>query len=326
MFGRRSDGYLIRKIDPIVALMPHIMSQRNDAMVQLEYEIDYGKLARYVVRKEQEGVKLTFMDVVIAAFVRTIAELPELNRFIINKRVYARNTLSVSFAVLRSNGENVSDVDENTTKCYFDPHDTIFDVARRMNEVIEEARKPDADNATMRIASALLKSPIARPAVSVLKWMDRHGMMPRFYVLRDEAGETLLAASSVWAVVDRQSRAMVNNEELGVHIDPVETGEEIRLPGAVKKLETTQEKRFRVPAEYLDENGHMNNTFYYSVAEDCLGRDARRDRLLEIGTEHVSEALCGEELLLRWTESEALGYVTGSFGDKPIFRMNLKYA
>ena len=182
MFGRRSDGHLIRKIDPIVALMPHIMSQRNDAMVQLEYEIDYGKLARYVVRKEQEGVKLTFMDVVIAAFVRTIAELPELNRFIINKRVYARNTLSVSFAVLRSNGENVSDVDENTTKCYFDPHDTIFDVARRMNEVIEEARKPDADNATMRIASALLKSPIARPAVSVLKWMDRHGMMPKMII------------------------------------------------------------------------------------------------------------------------------------------------
>lgn len=169
-----------------------------------------------------------------------------------------------------------------------------------------------------------------RPGETILAetWpgKTRHGMMPRFYVLRDEAGETLLAASSVWAVVDRQSRAMVNNEELGVHIDPVETGEEIRLPGAVKKLETTQEKRFRVPAEYLDENGHMNNTFYYSVAEDCLGRDARRDRLLEIGTEHVSEALCGEELLLRWTESEGLGYVTGSFGDKPIFRMNLKYA
>ena len=113
---------------------------------------------------------------------RKAAIYTELNRFIINKRVYARNTLSVSFAVLRSNGENVSDVDENTTKCYFDPHDTIFDVARRMNEVIEEARKPDADNATMRIASALLKSPIARPAVSVLKWMDRHGMMPRFII------------------------------------------------------------------------------------------------------------------------------------------------
>ena len=153
----------------------------------------------------------------------------------------------------------------------------------------------------------------------------RHGMMPRFYVLRDAGGETLLAASSIWAVVDRQTRAMVNNEELGVHIDPLETGEEIRLPGAIKKLETTQERLFRVPAEYLDENGHMNNTFYYTVAEDCLGRDARRDRLLEVSTEHVSEALCGEELLLRWAESEGLGYITGSLGDKLIFRMNLRY-
>ena len=179
MFGRRSDGYLIRKIDPIVALMPHIMTERNDAMVQLEYEIDYGKLARYVVSKEQEGVKLRFMDVMIAAFVRTISELPELNRFIINKRIYARKTLSVSFAVLRSNGENVSDVDENTTKCYFDPHDTIFDVAERITAVIEEARKPDADNATMRVASALLKSPVARLAVKVLIWMDKHGIMPK---------------------------------------------------------------------------------------------------------------------------------------------------
>ena len=179
MFGHRSDGYLIKGIDPIVSLMPHIMKDRNDAMVQLQYEIDYGKLTRYVVSKEQEGVKLTFMDVVIAAFVRTIAELPELNRFIINKRVYARKTLSVSFAVLRSNGENVSDVDENTTKCYFDPHDTIFDVARRMNEVIDEARKPDADNATMKVASAIIRSPVARPLVSFLLWTDKHGILPK---------------------------------------------------------------------------------------------------------------------------------------------------
>ena len=154
----------------------------------------------------------------------------------------------------------------------------------------------------------------------------RHGMMPRFYVLRDSEGQELLSASSVWAVVGRQSRAMVNNEEAGVHLDPLETGEEIRLPGAIKKLETTQERTFRVPAEYLDENGHMNNTFYYTVAEDCLGRDARRDKLREVHTEHVSEALCGEELQLRWAESEGLAYITGSFGDKAIFRMNLRYA
>ena len=182
MFGHRSDGYLIRYSDPIMGLTPHIMPERSDAQVMLTYEVDYAKLARYVVEKEAEGHKIRFMDIVIAAYVRTVAELPELNRFIINKNTYARKTLSVSFAVLRSNGPSPADVDENTTKCYFDPHDTVFDVSRRVSETIEEARKEDADNPTMRIASKLIKPFVLRPAVSFLKWLDKHGVMPAFII------------------------------------------------------------------------------------------------------------------------------------------------
>ncbi len=182
MFGHRSDGYLIKHIDPIIALTPHIMPDRSDAQVMLEYEVDYARLARYVVEKKGQGHDIRFMDIVIAAFVRTVAELPELNRFIINKQTYARKTLSVSFAVLRSNGPSPSDVDENTTKCYFDPHDTIFDVSRRISEAIDEARRPDADNATMKVAQAVLKPFVLRPAVCVLKWMDKHGIMPKMII------------------------------------------------------------------------------------------------------------------------------------------------
>ena len=199
MFGHRSDGYLIRHKDPIIGLIPHIMPDRVDAQVMLEYEVDYAKLARYVVAKEAEGHKIRFMDIVIAAFVRTVAELPELNRFIINKRTYARKHLCVSFAVLRSNGPSPSDVDENTTKCYFDPHDTIFDVSRRISEAIDEARKPDASNATMKTASALM--PLLRPGVAFLKWMDKHGMMP---------------ASIIDASPFHTSLFMTNNTSIGV--------------------------------------------------------------------------------------------------------------
>lgn len=154
----------------------------------------------------------------------------------------------------------------------------------------------------------------------------RHGMMPRFYVIQDEAGETRIAVSSVWAVVDRHTRAMVNNDDFGVTLEALETGEEIRLPAAVRRLETAQSGRFTVPADYLDENGHMNNTFYYTVAEHCIGRDARRDSLREVMTEHTSEALCGEELALRWGERDGLWYIVGENGAKCVFRMNLRYA
>ena len=156
----------------------------------------------------------------------------------------------------------------------------------------------------------------------------RHGMMPRFYAIRDEAGETCVAASSVWAVVDRHTRAMVRSEELGgafARLEPLETGEEIRLPGAVRRLETAQSADFTVPADYLDENGHMNNPHYYTVAERCIGRDARRDGLREAATEHLSEALCGETLSLRWGEQDGLWYILGEHEGKPVFRMNLRY-
>ena len=153
----------------------------------------------------------------------------------------------------------------------------------------------------------------------------RHGMMPRFYVIRGESGDTPIAVSAVWAVVDRQSRAMVSGEELGVTLEALETGEEIRLPGAVRRLATCESAAFTVPADYLDENGHMNNTRYYELAERCIGRDARRRGLREVLTEHLSEALCGEELSLRWGEQDGLWYILGEHGDKPVFRMNLRY-
>ena len=153
----------------------------------------------------------------------------------------------------------------------------------------------------------------------------RHGMMPRFYAIRDGAGKTAIAASSIWAVVDRQTRSMVNGEDYGVTLPGLETGEELKLPGLVRRLETPQSAVFTVPADYLDENGHMNNTFYYAVAERCIGRDARRDGLREAATEHQSEALCGEELRLRWGEQDGLWYILGEHADKPVFRMNLRY-
>jgi len=169
--------------------------------------------------------------------------------------------------------------------------------------------------------------PQAGETVSLNTWpgKPRHGMMPRFYTLTDAAGEKLLAVSSVWAVVDRQTRTMVNNEEVGVHLDALVTGEEIRLPGAIRKAETTEERDFTVPADYLDSNGHMNNTRYYTVAESCIGRDARQNTPVYIATEHISEALCGEKLTLRWAETDGQYYVSGENGDKPVFRMNLRY-
>lgn len=179
MFGRRADGRVLRKIDPIIALTPHLMPMRCDAQVFLNYKVDYEKLARYIVEKGAEGHRFTFMELLIAAYVRTVSEIPEINRFVCNKRLYARTQLTASFTILKDTGD-AGAIEENTVKCYFDPHDTIFDVAERVSTSIAANRREEADNSTMKLAKLLLRPVLANTVVGLVNLLDRYGIMPKY--------------------------------------------------------------------------------------------------------------------------------------------------
>lgn len=178
MFGHRPDGNVLKKVDPMITLTPYIMPMRCDAQVFLDYKVDYEKLVRYIVSKKEDGIHVSFLEIVIAAYVRTIAEVPEVNRFISNKRIYARNNLSVSFTVLQNMGDP-DQLTENTLKCYFDPHETIFEVAKRIGEAIEYGTKPEADNSIMKMLKALLKPAITNIGVYLFRFLDRYGIIPK---------------------------------------------------------------------------------------------------------------------------------------------------
>ena len=47
MFGLRSDGKKIKHIDPLMRVVPHIMFQRNDAMVMQAQEYDCENIDKY---------------------------------------------------------------------------------------------------------------------------------------------------------------------------------------------------------------------------------------------------------------------------------------
>ncbi len=180
MFGKRSDGWLVKEVDPIVALTPYLMPMRCDAQVMLDYAVDFERLARYIVKKNGEGYKISFMDIVVAAYVRAVSQLPEVNRFIANKRIYARKEIAVSFAVLKNTADG--SVQENTVKAKFDPHDTIYDVAARMEKDISISRQENAANSTMKLAKLLANPILANVIVFLARVLDRYGLLPRFIV------------------------------------------------------------------------------------------------------------------------------------------------
>ena len=151
-----------------------------------------------------------------------------------------------------------------------------------------------------------------------------HLLFPRYYSLETGDGEPLVKASALWCLVDSQSRKVVFPERYGVEIQGVVTGEEIALPGPPKRLTCTEERLFRVPYSYVDLNGHMNNTRYFDLAEDCIDAAAAGKRLRSVRTEYKNEARLGDELTLRWGRAGQRYYLTGA-GAKPAFVMALEY-
>ncbi len=181
MFGFRPEGRRFKHKDPIIQATPYFMPQRSDAQVFLQQELDYEILARYIADQSAKGKKITFMQLIIAAYVRSISQYPEINRFIMNKQLYSRKELSVSFALLRDTKDD--SIEETTIKLFFDPSDTIYDVAQRVNEAVAANRPMEESNAPMKFARFMLSMPILPNAVmGLVKLLDRYGLLPKVLI------------------------------------------------------------------------------------------------------------------------------------------------
>jgi pyruvate/2-oxoglutarate dehydrogenase complex dihydrolipoamide acyltransferase (E2) component len=178
MFGHRPDGKRLNNLDPIVQMTPYLMPMRCDAQVFLEHRADYETMSRYIAQKSQQGQKITFMQILVASYVRAVSRNPEVNRFIFNKQYYSRNNCSVSYTVLKNPQD--TDSNEDTVRILFDLTDTIFDVRDRMNDAVEKSRATEDGDFVIRLASALLGVPgLATLVVSVVKLLDRYGIAPK---------------------------------------------------------------------------------------------------------------------------------------------------
>ena len=177
MFGRRPDGKRLKKQDPIVQITPYLMPMRCDAQVFLDHRADFEKLSRYIAGKSLEGQKITFMQIIIAAYVRAVSANPEVNRFVFNKQVFIRNNCSVSFTLLKD--PQNPDSEENTVRILFDLTDTLFDVRDRINAAIEKGRKAEDGGFALNLARTVLRIPgFTTFIVALTRLLDRYGLAP----------------------------------------------------------------------------------------------------------------------------------------------------
>ena len=169
------DGRKIKTIDPMYKLISHIMVERCDAMNMIELTVQQDPIRKYIRRKKDEGYTFSHLAVVLAAYIRTIAEYPFLNRFVVNKTLYARNEVAIGMVVLKP-----GETEGTMNKMYFKPDMTIYQVQEVLDDYINTNRGAGKTNSTDKLMANLLSIPgLARVGVNFIKWVDKHGWLPK---------------------------------------------------------------------------------------------------------------------------------------------------
>ena len=172
----RADGKRLRHTDPMYRVAAHIMDKRVDSMNMTTIDIPYEPMQEYINKKRKEGVRISHLALVIAAYLRTMAEHPQLNRFIVNKKVYTRNEIAIGMVVLKS-GE---DSNGTMSKMYFEKTNTLFDVNNIINKYVEDNRNTPENNKTEKLIKILVGIPgLLNIGVKAFKLLDRYGLLPK---------------------------------------------------------------------------------------------------------------------------------------------------
>ena len=151
----RADGKKLKKLDAMSKAMPMFMPHRYDCMNMITLDIPLDPMREYVNKRRKSELPVSHLAIIIAAYVRVVSQFPELNRFVVNKKFYARNEITVSMVVLKKGAEH-----GEMNKMYFSPDDTINDVVNKLNKYIDDNRDENSDgNSTDKALEVLSKVP-----------------------------------------------------------------------------------------------------------------------------------------------------------------------
>jgi len=117
----------------------------------------------------------------IAAYIRTVAQYPAINRFCSGQRVYARENVEFMMTIKKQLRTNAS---ETSIKVDFKRDETINDVYSKLNHEINKVKNEGTATSTDDVAAALMKLPrvILRFTVAFLEFLDYFGMMPNVII------------------------------------------------------------------------------------------------------------------------------------------------
>lgn len=281
MFSKRADGRRIKTLMPYYKIIPYIMKQRVDAQVYFEDEISVDRLEEYIKSKKEKGIKITHMDVVLAAIARTVIEKPRLNRFIMNRRIFARNEVCISLAVVKKLNEE--EYVDTTVKFKVKPEDTILTIAKNVHEEVAKNKEATEENATDKLAAFIMSFPnwLIKCIINLVIFLDNHGLLPK----------AVIEASPFHTSIFLTNLGSIGIDSVYHHIYNFGTTSGFLAMGGrkerVKNYKTGETEKYMTFRFVMDER--ICDGYYYAKALSVFRRYILNPELLELPCENAPE-------------------------------------
>ncbi len=175
--GDRSDGRRLKNPPPMLALTPYLMRTRSDSQNHFATKIDIHNVEMYLAEKKKEGyTDMSLLHVILAAYVRIVCERPAINRFIAGQQIYSRKKLECLMTIKKDMSLEAPDT---CIKVEFDPRDNIYNVYKKFQKTVIEAKNEDGSFES--VVGALVKLPrfLLRFAMWALRTLDYIGLFPK---------------------------------------------------------------------------------------------------------------------------------------------------
>lgn len=173
----RCDGTFIEGLHHYTRMTPYVMPHRTESTIYFEQEFDVTHTLAYIKdRNERSENQISFFQVFLCALVRTMAERPDLNRFVSGFHYYQRNEILFNFVAKR---EISDEGEEINVTIPFSPFETLNSAVDKISSYINRGKSDEGNESeTANVILMKLPRPLIRLFFKGYAWLDYHNLAP----------------------------------------------------------------------------------------------------------------------------------------------------
>ena len=180
MRKRRSDATYVEDLPPLRRIVPYLMRTRTESAVYFPQRIEVDELLAWLDttnagRRPQDRVSL--FHVLVTAIARAIRLRPELNRFVVGRRTYQHDDITISFIVKIAMRD---DAPETEVRLTFTGTETVEEVRALVEEAVlhKRAEQSGGDDRLVDFF-AHWPRPVLNLIARLIVSLDYHNALPR---------------------------------------------------------------------------------------------------------------------------------------------------